>query len=294
MRCASFFCAGLVALTLAAPSRAQTYTIKFKHGPDAGKSIVVTSKDKGTNSVTVTDADGKVLKQDKAVTQGKEEVYTDTVVEKGDKKPKKFKRVYEKANRTAGGKTTPLPYEGRTVVFELKDGKYEATAEGTPALPKEVLAELTGKANSGDEESEEVLLPKKAIKAGDKWAIDTKALLADRSAKGAEKMVLDPDKSKAEAALTKVYEKDGKQFGILDVTMKLAVKSVADLTFDDKPAALDVQMTLDVCIDGSGTAFKLTETSKLAGKGTTTVMGMKLTVELSGDSTRTSEQSAEK
>src|SRR5439155_22764308 len=128
---------------------------------------------------------------------------------------KKFKRAYEKATRTAGDKKESFPHEGRTIVFELKDDKYAATAEGTPALDRKVLDDLAKRASGDSVESDAALLPQKPVKVGDKWAVDIKAL-ARAFAKGEEGgLAVDADKSKGDVTLTKVYKKDGAQFGVL-------------------------------------------------------------------------------
>jgi hypothetical protein len=285
------FWACLAALALAAGTRAQEgYTIKLKHGPDPGKSVVVKSKEKGTDASTVTDADGKTTGQKRTIET--EEVYTETVLEGGDKKPRKFKRSYEKASQTADGKTVALPHQGRTVLFELKDGKYQATAEGTPALDRGLIAFLAGKADATGESADDLFLPRKPVKAGDRWAVEGKALAEDFARTGA--MVIDPDKSKSEVTLTKVYDKDGKRFGVLEVRTALAIKQAMGLTFAT-PAAAELRATLDVVIDGSSPAGKAVLSNKQKGKGTATdPAGKKFTVDLDVEESVTKEQSAEK
>jgi hypothetical protein len=284
MRSHSFW-ACLAALALSAGARADdaTYTIKVKHAPDVGKGIVIKSHDKETNSITVTDPDGKVLMTNKETAE-KDEVYTETVIEKGEKQSKKFKRAYEKATRTADGKTTDLPYQGRTIVFEQKDGKYQAAAEGTPALDKKVLAGLAAKEDADPQAIDDAILPKKPVKVGDKWAVDIKVLAKAFGKDGGPD--LDTEKSKGEVTLTKAFKKDGAQFGVLDMTLKLVVKSVAGLTFEP-PATGELTGKLEIAIDGSSSAGTETSTNTLKGKAVMTQMGQKLTIELSSESAGT-------
>src|SRR5438067_1170215 len=92
------FWACLADLALTAGGRADdTYTIKLKHAPDVGKSTVVTDTSSQASTSNVFDADGKPLAKDDKHVQKQEEKYTETVLEKGDKRPAKYKRVYEKA-----------------------------------------------------------------------------------------------------------------------------------------------------------------------------------------------------
>jgi hypothetical protein len=285
MRYSSFWaCLAVLALT-AAGTQAQEYTIKFKHGSDPGKSVVVKENNKETTSFTVSDANGKVLGKNKEE-GATEEVYTETVLEKGDKQSKKFKRVYEKANRVVDGKKVALPYEGRTIVFELKDGKYQASAEGKPAVDPQLLDGLARRASSNDESQDQAILPTKPVKVGDKWAVDIKALAKGLAKDGG--LEIDVEKTKGDVTLTKAYQKEGAQFGVLDVTIKLSVKSLGDLKFES-PATGDLKATLDVAIDGTSPAGSETSTSKLEGKGITTEMGQKRTIDLKVDSTNTKE-----
>jgi hypothetical protein len=282
-------CLTVAALVAAAPAQ-DTYTIKIKRDPDPGKSV--TYKDSSTESGTVKilDADGNLLKEDKPnVVQ--DEVYTVTVIEKGDKRPKKFKRAYEKATRTVAGTAQARSYEGRTVVFELKDGKYVVTVEGDKPLDEMDLAELTKKANDNEENVDEVLLPKEAVKVGDKWPIDGKAV-AKLFSKGGE-LSLDADKTKGDGTLLKVYKKDEKQFGVVEVKLKLAIKGAGGLKFDE-PAVMDLTLALDTALDGSTTAGSMTMKGKMTGKAVLDQMGMKFGVQLNMDASGKEERTAEK
>jgi hypothetical protein len=276
---------------LATTARAQEFTIKFKHSSDAGQSVTVKENSKETTAFTATDPNGKIVNQGKN-TAVIDEAYTETVLEKGDKKPRKFKRTYEKATRSDGSNKLTLPYEGRTIVFEMKGDKYTATAEGTPALPKELLDELVKRASGNDSEVDDAILPQKPVKVGDKWAIEPKQVAKALAKEGG--LDIDIDKSKGDVTLTKAYTKDGAQFGVLEVSMKLAVKKVGDLTFDP-PGTMELKATLDVTIDGTGTAGTETSTSKLQGKGTEMPPGgQKITVDLTVDGTGKKEVSAQK
>src|SRR5262249_38776204 len=156
--------------------------------------------------------------------------------------------AYEKATRTRNGKTEPRSYEGRTIVFEEKDGKYTVTAEGDKPLPKEDLDELTRKANEGSAEQEDAFLPQKPVKVGDTWKVDGKEV-AKAFAKSGE---LDPELTSAEGKLTKAYKEGDHQFGVLTLTLKLAPKPPPNVKFD-KPPVVEMTITLDVAIDGSAT-----------------------------------------
>jgi hypothetical protein len=116
---------------------AQTYRIKVKPYPDAGKSLTVQTKSRQTVRLVTRHADGEVDK-DKTEKLNVEEEFTYTVLEKGKKQPRRYKKAYTTA--TLNGRK--CAYQGRTVVFTLRGGKYTVKAEGKPALPPADLAEL--------------------------------------------------------------------------------------------------------------------------------------------------------
>jgi hypothetical protein len=268
----------------------ETYTIKFKHYPSVGKIVTVKDTSKESGTVKVSDADGKVISDEK-VDSGKEEVYTQKVLEKGDKKPKKFSQTYQKAILIKKGREMPRSYQGCTIIYDLKDNKYELTVEGDKPVTKEDMADLKKQANDQDsKEMDEILLPGKAVKVGDTWKLDVKKL-GKSFGSGAD---LDAGKSKGEAKLIKVYSKNKKQYGVIELDMKLAIKGLPGNLKFDPPATTDMKMTLDVCIDGSDSDGTLKMAGKLKGKGTIEQMGMKFTMDFAIDNSGLKEQSPEK
>jgi len=267
------------------PAADTTYTIKFKSRPDVGKSMLITKIEKEANAFKLTDATGKVLKEDKG-DELKETISTVTVLEGGDKKPKKFKEVYEKAASTKGDKTSEKSFSKRTLNYEWKDGKYEVKAEGEPALIAQELESLAAKASKP--EADEVMLPKKPVKVGESWTLDPSEI-----AKSFDDAKLDASRIKAEAKLVKVYDKDGKKFGVIDVDLKLPMADLPGIKLDG-PTYLELKMSLDTAIDGSSTAGKMTGTGKMLGKGSIDQAGMKFNVEISVNIAMDETRSAEK
>src|SRR5690242_15586560 len=105
-------------LATAAPAP-DSYDIRIGTERTAGQRCVVKRTDKWASTTVVTiPLFGKPSDPEK--TSGEEDlVYTETILDgpakKGDD-PRKFKRAYTKARRTAAGKEAALPYENRTVV----------------------------------------------------------------------------------------------------------------------------------------------------------------------------------
>jgi hypothetical protein len=145
----------------------QTYTIKLKK-PGEGTVERVETTEATDTKIKVTDAKGNVV-EDKDQKSGYRYVYTLTVLEKkaGAKKPTRLKRKYDKAREIAGGKTTTLPYEGKTVLIEKKEDKYTFRIEGGEELTgkdaKYLDSEFNKKGQS-DDAMQRVMLPKKAVK----------------------------------------------------------------------------------------------------------------------------------
>jgi hypothetical protein len=283
------FWACLAALSLAAGAPAQTYTIQLKSGPDVGKSAVIKDSDSNDMVTNVSDGAGKLIRDVKQ-TEKHDETYTETILARGDKSATKYKRTYEKATRTRDGKTEARSYQGRTLHFEQKDGKFTVTAEGDKPLAKEDLDELTKKANEGDDRHEELFLPGKPVRVGDSWKVGGKEL-GQAFAKGGK---VDVERTGAEVKLAKVYQKDGRQFGTIEMTLKVVPADLPPEIKFDKPPVVEMKITLDAAIDGSTTEGKMTMAGKMVSKSTAEQMGMKFVVETTADLSGTRELTAER
>ena len=282
-------------LAVTAAPAPDTYDIRLGGDSTPGQSYVVKDTDKVTSTTTVTHPQLGVSLDPEKKTSEEELVYTETVLEKpakkGDSIPK-FKRAYSRARQTTDGKSSSLPYEGRTVVFQLKDGKYQATAEGEPALDAKVLDELAQKEGTpAPQGAEKLFLPRRPVKVGEKWTFDGKAVA--KVLPEDDTFVLDPERSGGEGTLVKAYQKGGQQYGVIELRLNLAIKKTGNLTFE-KPAALDTKVTMDVVIDGSATAGTTSQTTTLRGRGFVTEEGQKITIEVSTEQSGRREQSPEK
>src|SRR5581483_9656401 len=123
--------------------------------------------------------------------------------------------------------------------------------------------EFSAKKQATDED----FLPGKPVKVGDGWTIDVGKVAGELGESG---MVIDEKKSAAAGKLTKVYDKGGKKFGVIEVTMELVVtklKGAQEVPLKDG-SKLTITLTLDGCIDGSEAtgAGKMTMKGNLAGE----------------------------
>jgi len=259
------------------------YTIKIKQYPGAGKTVVTKNTEKTTGSIKVEVAGKENAKNQDEV---KEEVTTMTVLEAGDKRPKKYKETYEKAVTKSDGKETPKSYQGQTVVYELKGDKYELTVEGGGNVSPLDLKALENQANKPD--VDQLIAPKKAVKVGESWTIGL-VELGKTLSKGEDDDDLDTAKSKAEAKLVNVQDRGGKKFGTIEVKMHLVSKGKKGPPFN-----LDLEGTLETPIDGSSTEAKMSMKGKMAAKSEMEQGGMKVKFEIDMNMTQVKERSAEK
>jgi hypothetical protein len=204
--------------------------------------------------------------------------YTEEVLEKGekDKKATKLKRTYQTFDVTKAGKKLDLKMEGKTVLIEKGKEKYTFSQDGGE-VAKEVAELLDKEFNKKDEdEMEDLMLPKKAVKAGDTWEVDAKSL----SKVFEDEMTVDAAKAKVSGKLVKLYDKDKAKWGVIEFTLDLPVTAVtvgpdtkADATAGSK---LKVTLTLDACVDG--TVYGGTSTAKIEGEVGMKANGADITV----------------
>jgi hypothetical protein len=173
------------------------------------------------------------------------------------KGPTRLQRRYEQAVTKKDGKEVTLPYEWKTVVIEKKDDKYRYSSDGT---------ELTGEnARALDDEfakgpspwdSNELLLPKKAVRVNESWTIATEPYIKEMEA---QKLKVDAGKSTGTGKLLKVYDKDGRRFGVIEARLEFPLMNPGE----ENAVPLTVDVTLDLCIDGSSSNFLRTEKTRI-------------------------------
>ncbi len=267
------------------------YSIKLKLYPDLGQSMVVRKSSKEGGTMKFFDMQGKPQDEPKPAT--KEIVYTETTLEKGDTAPTKFKRVYETSSQAKGDEPSkPFSEQGRTVLFELTDGKFRVGVVGKPPLDAGDHSTFVEKANQPTEQTLLIqhLAPSAAVKVGDSWKLDIKKI-----ASLCKSGQINPDKSTAQAKLVKVYTKDNRQCGEIELKAQLFMEGSEGVLRIDPPLLEDTTLTLDGVIDGTSTLLTITELQVVTGKGKMyqeqEVLG---TFEADIHATRREEYSAEK
>jgi hypothetical protein len=245
-----FAVAALATWAAAAPVP-ETYQLKLKKEAKGDKAVV-TSTEEADVKVVLDIGGNKVDEGEKETTK---EEYTEEILERpaGAKKATKLKRTYKVAGKTKGGETTDFAYQGKTVLIEKKDDKYVFTVDGkeldeddAEELEQEFNKELDIPLENAD------LLPEKAVRVGETWTVDPDKIVQG-FASGAP-FTLHKDKTKVTGKLVKVYDKGGRRFGVIDLTLDLGVKELK-MSGEEIPmkagSAITGAFTLDVCVDGT-------------------------------------------
>jgi hypothetical protein len=282
----------VVKVTQRAPD---TVPIIIRSYPNGGGALKRREVNEQTVAEKIIDAgNGKPLSERK-MKMSNEVVYTDHVEVPGDQQPKLMRRSYSLAMDRIENETRKLPYEGRTVVFEFKDGKYEASALGLPPLATEELAVLARRVSQPN--LVQLYLPNKPVAEGESWTIDI-AKAAPVIADGTD---VDIRRSSGTGALTKVYMKPPQRslFGVVEFNLKLAV---VNRVFQGKQKLawepdtyLEFKGSIDTAIDGSTTEGTVNVKGKFYGKSKHFVMKDKnVAVESDTEFSSHQERSADK
>lgn len=221
------------------------YTIKLRE-KQAGDKFDVTESTTQSVNTTVKLPAGDQKKTDSFETRAE---YTETIVEAAPgAPPTKLTRLYKLAERP-GTKGQPINafHHGKTVTIEKKGDAYTFKADGKdiPDPDAQPFRDEFGKARKARPEE---LLPKAPVKLNETWTPEP-ALLKD-IAESMKQFPINPNRSKMSGKLTRVYPKDGKQFGVIEVRTELSVegKGLAGPT-----GTFTVETILDTPIDGSST-----------------------------------------
>ena len=289
------------AFTAQPSARAEdTYSVKVKHSA-TGDVVAIEDSLTITGDIKVEDATGKPLNTmtNKTVQTS---VYTETTLAKeAGKRPTKLSRQYDKAEVQQGDKTTTLPYQGKTVDIEKKEGKYHFQVAGKD-LSGDDAAQLDSEFNKNTDEDQldlpELILPGKAVALNDSWKIDM-GPFSKQFAKVAQ-FTLDADKAKGTAVLRKVYMKGDRQFGVLHVDITAPVKSMGEgatkINFDDG-APMTIAFDVDGCIDGTAETGTLKMDMKMDGSSSVPLPGGakgKLTISMKVNGTNTRNEQPKK
>lgn len=272
---------GVLMLTGCGGPKGPTYSIKLKDRPDAGNSLKQhnTISFKGTIGF---DIPGKTRK-DQPYESLDESIYTVTTLAGGPPRPTRFERHYEKAVQLSGITERQYAYQGRTIVFEWKGDKYQGKTKEEPSIAPGILAKLARDASTPT--NQEMLGLKGPVSVGESWSLDPQ-VLGKIFHQGHGEVL--PDKTKGTAKLVKVYEKDGGQWGTIEVDLSM--------TFghgDPDQMTMSGTLVSNSAIDGSSTAGAWTFEGKMSARKTGGVGVNRSAIVMNGQLSIKEEQTAE-
>jgi hypothetical protein len=236
----------------------EAYIIKIKE-VNKGDEFLVDRRETEQTHVQVLDPDGKAL-QDKEDKNSTTFVFRETVLDKpeGQGRATRLRRHYEKAQVTKNEVFQALPYQGKTLLIERKDGKYRFQIEGGEVLTgkdAEALDEEFTKDNDREErEFMKALFPSKAVRVNDSWKFDPQLILKSLEKELKGEVAVETAKPLAMGKLLKAYKKDGQQFGVFEFRLELPLKGKLPLDKDNKAvlqpgARLTTVVKADICIN---------------------------------------------
>ena len=124
-------------------------------------------------------------------------------------------------------------------------------------------------------------LPRKAVKVDETWKLDVTQLARDFTKDG--KIETDETKAKGSGKLLKVYQKDGKQFGVFELTVEVPVTAL--INDGNKTPTKEGKITIKLERDGpiDGTLGETTIKAQFDGaiKGEISANGMDLMLVIS-------------
>jgi hypothetical protein len=253
----------VVALVTAGPTLAQEkFTIKLKELGQGDVSRVELIESQKFKNVTTVEKEKEPKTEENQ--RAKHILYTETILVRpdGQLRPTKIKRVYEKAleKSTLGPDKREMaqPYQGKSLLIEKKGDKYEFRIEGG-ALVEQGVMELNVEFNGIDPpQQKKTFIPPGPVTVDEIWKIDPKGFLGDLVKDGKADII----KSEGTAKLVKVYKQGDKQYGVIDATVDIHIKSKAKASPKDPEMEMKgtMNMRLEGCIDGSVADGKMTGT----------------------------------
>jgi hypothetical protein len=262
-----------------------TYDIKLRQDRKGDKTLI-TKEVNTTTITTIRGADGIIIKNTTEKTTENIKFVEEILEKEGTHRATRLRRTYEKAQGTKDLQIKRQPYEGQTVLIEKKEKgpKYTFMIEGGRELTGEEASRLSREFDKPEPEVdlEKLMLPGKPVAVGDSWKIDVEPFAKDL--KRDASFNINAAQSTATGKLTKVYKKEGKTFGGMDIKMEFAFDSLGDgpqkIAFK-KGGKWTLYGTFDVCIDGTSPNGLLTMAATMNGTGSITGPdGKEISVEL--------------
>jgi len=272
----------------------EKFTIKIRKDAK-GDILKATENDAETGKMSFTVMGKTTPKDEQKTFVGS---YTDEILEKEPgKRASKIRRTFSKAEVTRGDQKITPDFVGKEILVERTGMGFKFTIGGkeVTGTNAQILNELfRDKAKEEEDAIEDLLLPKNSVAVNEAWKADV-AKLATDMAKQAP-FVIDADKSTCTGKLLKAYQKDGRQYGQMQIDAKLVLSKFkagpvpADL---EEGSAINIKFTFDGCIDGSRSSGRMdiAMNIKMAGAiKTPDGFDVKVDMNMKKDASKTQEQ----
>jgi hypothetical protein len=241
-------CGAAVLGLVAAFAGAADETVELKnHKSQVGDRVRVTDEEHTTTRSVVKVGDKTEDKTEKRV---KVVIYTSETlaVKKGEKKATKITRLYERAEEVKDGTVTKLPLHGKTIVIEKKGDKYTFTDEDGKALDGKPRDDLDKEFNKKDEDDIDDFIPKRPLKLGESWKMDTDKLLRSLS-KEKEPFEVAKKGVTGTGKLVETYTFGGHKYGVYDMRLEFPLTALTGATrIELKPGS---KMQMHIVGDGN-------------------------------------------
>ena len=159
------------------------------------------------------------------------------------------------------GQTTVLPLHDKTVLIEKQKDRYRFSVEGGPELTGQDAERLADEfpSTSGPTPKFTDMVPSdKAVRVDDNHDIDPKVLLKVYARLSDGGIKIDFTKAKGSWKLTRAYQKEGRQFGVIELHVELPLREMrsthpkaAEQLVMQPGAKMTLHGVIDGCIDGS-------------------------------------------
>ncbi len=275
-------------LVLTATAPAQEYTLKLKQAA-TDAAVAVKRHDQFKLEFKLSDGGSNAVQSKKAA-RALTFTYRETGLAKADGAVQftSLKREYKKAERAVDGVKETLPYQGKTVILDKKEGKYSFRIVGGELLDGKDADELHDEFNKSNLKSlnRDFFLPKNPVKVGDPWTLDVDPV-ARAIAKSCN-FALDDAKSTGTSRLLRAYRKDGRQYGVIETVMDFPITHLVDPQNGIKTPCRDSNLRLktvtNACTDGTReqSATQSTWTSDVRAEFDNNGQKLTLTVVLRG------------
>jgi hypothetical protein len=251
-------------------SQAQ-FTIKLKERNE-GEAALINRNEKTSTKVKVTDGMGNVLLDQNEVKTVIQEYKATTLKREAGKLATRTQHDYTKAQSGKADNLEAGPLQGKSVIIERTGDQFTfkyADGQRVEGAALDALTKDFSNKKESNSELEKLVLPPRPVKVGESWKIEMPKVVAALSDDG--KMELDGAKATGQGTLVRAFKKNGVQFGEMKFKMEMPISTIGK----DKEqlkfavgAKIALDMTFEVCIDGTSEAGTLKMKMIMSGNAT--------------------------